>query len=70
MELQSANLKIKETLDKEVEEEEYGQFSGVYGPLEDEIYIRKYFEKFRNTPLYRGAFKNVKKLNFKLIFLV
>lgn len=60
MEIQSTDIKLKQTFDKDVEEETYGQFSGVYGPLEDEIYIRKYFEKFRNTPLYRGAFKNVK----------
>jgi hypothetical protein len=42
------------------EEEELGNFRGVIGPLEDEIHIRKFYEKHRNTPLFNGAFKQVK----------
>jgi len=59
MEISRNDSKLKENFDNDGEEEQYGQFSGLYGPLEDEIYIRKYYEKHKNTPLYRGAFKNV-----------
>lgn len=41
-------------------EEELGNFRGSMGPLEDEIHIRKFYEKHRNTPIYNGAFKHVK----------
>jgi len=59
MEIVKTDTQLKSFYDKEVEEENYTQFSGTFGPLEDEIYIRKYYEKFKNTPLFRGAFKNV-----------
>jgi hypothetical protein len=36
-----------------------GGFKGTIGPLEDEIQIRKFAEKHKNTPNYNGAFKQV-----------
>ena len=39
------------------EEEELGNFRGTCGPLEEEIHIRKFYEKHKNTPLFNGAFK-------------
>jgi hypothetical protein len=59
MDIVKTDSQFKVNQDKDVEEEQYGQFTGTFGPLEDEIYIRKYYEKFKNTPLFRGAFKNV-----------
>jgi hypothetical protein len=43
------------------EEEELGNFRGSLGPLEDEIHIKKFYEKHKNTPIFNGAFKHVKK---------
>ncbi len=34
-------------------------FKGKFGPLEDEIEILKYLEKYKNTPTFKGAFKQV-----------
>jgi hypothetical protein len=50
-------LEIK--LESKSEDEQSGNFRGVFGPLEDEIHIRKFYEKNKNTPLFNGAFKNV-----------
>lgn len=55
------NLELNNDKDKsKTEEEELGNFRGTMGPLEDEIHIRKFYEKNKNTPLFNGAFKNVK----------
>ncbi len=39
-------------------------FKGVFGPLEDEIHIRRYLEKYRHITTFKGAFKQV----FKYLF--
>lgn len=35
------------------------KFKGSLGPLEDEIHIRKMAEKYKNTPIFSGAFYQV-----------
>jgi hypothetical protein len=35
-------------------------FKGEFGPLEDEIQIRKFLEKNKNTTTFKGAFSHVK----------
>jgi hypothetical protein len=35
------------------------KFHGVYGPLEDEITILKYVEKYKDIEIVSGAFKKV-----------
>lgn len=65
-------LNTQKTLEKnnKPEEEETGNFRGTMGPLEDEIHIRKFYDKHRNTPVFNGAFKNVKNKNILLTIFI
>ena len=58
--MSTAELEIVSEEKLKTEDEDLGNFRGSMGPLEDEIQIRKFYEKHKNTPLFNGAFKNVK----------
>lgn len=47
----------KEKFDSRIEK---SNFKGTFGPLVDEIEIRKYLEKYKNIPNFKGAFYHVK----------
>jgi hypothetical protein len=38
---------------------ESNEFKGKYGPLLDEIKIKQFQEKYKGSPVFNGAFKNV-----------
>lgn len=41
------------------EDSEKINFKGKFGPFEDEIHIRKFLEKNKNTSTFKGAFRHV-----------
>ena len=49
-------------------EDSKSDFKGQFGPLEEEISVKRYLEKHKNAPIFKGAFKNVK--NDKYIIYV
>jgi hypothetical protein len=40
------------------------KFHGSFGPLEDEMTILKYVEKYKNIEIVKGAFKKVNNIYF------
>lgn len=43
-----------------LEETSAKKYRGQYGPLDDDITVLRYKEKYPNTPIFNGAFRKVK----------
>lgn len=59
----SAEINIPQNQDSS----EKVNFKGTFGPLEDEIHIRKFLEKYKNTSTFKGAFKHVSNKTLSII---
>ena len=46
--------------------EKKSNFKGKFGPLEDEITINRYYEKYKDIEVIKGAFKKVFNIKFSV----